>query len=280
METSALRALLAYGAKPEPWSEGGKIPWHEPGFSRRMLREHLTQLHGRASRRRETIDRHVAWIHAHSASGRPGRVLDLGCGPGLYLERLAALGHECVGIDFSPASIAYARERAQESGRAIRYVEEDVREADFGRGFDLVMLLFGEFNAFRREESRDIVLRARAALVPGGCLLVEPHPFEAVHAMGQEPRFWAALPAGLFSDTPYLWLSESVWDEDTATATTRHLVLEEDVPEPVVYCGTSQAWRDDELRALLDQAGFGDVERHPSLGVEKEDLCVWLARAA
>ncbi len=159
-------------------------------------------------------------------------------------------------------------------------VEEDVREADFGRGFDLVMLLFGEFNAFRREESRDMVLRARAALVPGGCLLVEPHPFEAVQAMGQEPRFWAALPEGLFSDTPYLWLSESVWDEDTATATTRHLVLEEDVPEPVVYCGTSQAWRDDELRALLDQAGFSDVERHPSLGVEKEDLCVWLARAA
>jgi 2-polyprenyl-3-methyl-5-hydroxy-6-metoxy-1,4-benzoquinol methylase len=54
----------------------------------------------------------VAWIHAELLGGTPTDVLDLGCGPGLYTERLAALGHRCVGIDVSPASIAFARARA------------------------------------------------------------------------------------------------------------------------------------------------------------------------
>ena len=48
---------------------------------------------------------------------RGARVLDLGCGPGLYTTRLAKLGHTCVGIDFSPASIAYAKAEAEHYGR-------------------------------------------------------------------------------------------------------------------------------------------------------------------
>jgi predicted TPR repeat methyltransferase len=54
----------------------------------------------------------------------PQRILDLGCGPGLYTQRLASLGHTCVGIDISPASIAYAR-RVQhpDAGASPRFAE-------------------------------------------------------------------------------------------------------------------------------------------------------------
>lgn len=36
--------------------------------------------------------------------GRPGRVLDLGCGDGRFLDRLRALGHEVVGTELSEAT--------------------------------------------------------------------------------------------------------------------------------------------------------------------------------
>ena len=74
---------------PAPWSEGEKIPWDDPAFSERMLREHLSQEHDAASRRFEKIDAHVDWIHHELLSGRATRILDLGCGPGLYASRLA-----------------------------------------------------------------------------------------------------------------------------------------------------------------------------------------------
>ncbi len=104
--------LIRRPRTPEPWAEGEKIPWSDPGFSQRMLNEHLSQAHDAASRRFEIIDQQVEWIHHQVLKGKPGRVLDLGCGPGLYTSRLAKLGHACTGIDFSPASIAYARQQA------------------------------------------------------------------------------------------------------------------------------------------------------------------------
>ncbi len=93
---------------PISWEEGDNIPWSDPDFSRRMLAEHLSQAHDAASRRAEIIDRHVDWIHRRWLGTRPARILDLGCGPGLYTSRLARLGHECIGIDYGPASVAYA----------------------------------------------------------------------------------------------------------------------------------------------------------------------------
>ena len=40
---------------PAPWSEGENIPWDDPDFSRRMLKEHLRQDHDAASRKADTI---------------------------------------------------------------------------------------------------------------------------------------------------------------------------------------------------------------------------------
>ena len=111
---------------PVPWSDGGKIPWSDPAFSARMLREHLLQVHDRASRRFETVDRHVQWIHQSLLGAGPGRVLDRGCGPGLYTSRLASRGHRCVGIDYSPASIEYARSQAEGEGLDCEYRLQDL----------------------------------------------------------------------------------------------------------------------------------------------------------
>jgi SAM-dependent methyltransferase len=154
--------LVRRSSSPEPWSEGDNIPWHEPGFSARMLKEHLSQAHDAASRRFEIIDRHVAWIHGQLLGGQPTRILDLGCGPGLYSGRLARLSHRCVGIDYSPASIAYATEQAEAEGLACTFVHEDIRTAEYGTGFGLAMLIYGELNIFRR----------RAAARGGGAFLV------------------------------------------------------------------------------------------------------------
>ncbi len=174
-------------AAPAPWTEGEKIPWGDPGFRRRMLDEHLSQAHDDASRRLARIETHVEWIHREALSGVPNRVLDLGCGPGLYTSRLALLGHECTGIDFSPASIAHAEEDAASRGLSCAYELGDVREVDYGAGFGLVMLIFGEFNTFRREDARRILDKARLALVKDGVLLLEAHTYASVRGRGERP---------------------------------------------------------------------------------------------
>lgn len=257
--------LIGRARPPRPWAEGDNIPWDEPGFSARMLREHLSQEHDGASRRAATVDRHVAWIHGALLGERPATILDLGCGPGLYAGRLARLGHRCVGVDFSPASVAYARAEAERHGLACRYELADLREADFGAGFDLAMLIFGELNVFPRAQAADLIRRARDALVPGGTLLLEVHTLAAIQALGARPATWATAPSGLFGEAPHLLLTESFWDAATSAATARYYVVDAASAEVSRYAQSFQAYTDAAYADLLHVSGFIDITIRPGL---------------
>jgi len=256
---------------PEPWSEGEKIPWNDPDFSERMLREHLSQDHDLASRRFEVVDGHVAWIHERVLAGKPSQILDLGCGPGLYASRLARLGHRCTGIDFSPASIRHATEHATQERLDCTYVLGDLRKTDFGEGFDLVVFVFGEFNVFRPADAETILQKARRALAPGGVLLLESHRFSAVERIGVQPCSWQTAETGLFSPKPHLWLQENSWNPTAKTATTRFFIIDAPTGQVCQMTQTMQAYTDDEYRRLLEKAGFTTIQFLPSFEPSKDN---------
>jgi SAM-dependent methyltransferase len=251
----------------QPWEEGEKIPWNDPAFSRRMLREHLSQRHDAASRRTSKIKKHVDWIHRFILEGRPSRILDLGCGPGLYASRLAAHGHACHGIDFSPASIEYAKEHAP---RGCAYTLADVRTADYGEAYDLVMFIYGELNVFTKVDARVILQKAYAALKSGGRLLIEISTYDAIEQTGNQPATWYSTPKGLFADTPHLCLMESFWDEKQSVATERYFIVNAETGEVSRFAASSQAYDDRTIKSMLKKARFKDVQTHPSLTGDEE----------
>lgn len=261
--------ILHRAKNPAPWSEGNKIPWDDPDFSQRMLREHLSQEHDAASRRYATIDRHCAWISAQLLGGRPARVLDLGCGPGLYAQRLARLGHAVTGLDFSPASIEYAREQAR--GLDCRFELADLRSADFGGGYDLAMLIFGEFNVFHPADAHNILQKANAALAPGGRLLLEVHTLDAVRGQGQQPAAWFSSPAGLFSDRPHLCLLESFWHAEPAAAVVRYYILDAQSGGVQQINECMQGYSQEQYLEMLAEGGFRDAAISPSLTGSADD---------
>ena len=264
------------------WSGDDKIPWDEPGFSARMLREHLSQDHDAASRRVSLIDRHVDWIHRTVLDAQLSTVLDLGCGPGLYACRLARLGHSCVGIDFSPASIDYARTEAERDGLACTFEHRDLRAGGYGKGFALALLIFGELNAFRRDDARAILAAARAAVAAGGALLLEVYTRESLERDAAPRRSWYTRESGLFSDRPHLCLEESSWDARARARVDRYYVVDSASGKVSRYTSTGQAYELDEYRELLHGAGFPSAEMYPALdggpGSEADDLIVWVAR--
>jgi SAM-dependent methyltransferase len=267
---------------PQPWAEGEKIPWNEPGFSRRMLKEHLSQEHDAASRRSDLIDRHVDWIHTNVLQQRPSRILDLGCGPGLYTSRLARLGHTCRGIDFSLASIEYARQVAEQEQLSCTYELADIRKARFGSNNNLVMLVFGEFNVFRPDEANLLVKKAAASLAPGGCLLLELHPYETVEKLGRGSSSWYTAETGLFGEYPHLGLQENYWDGGHHVAINRWYVINALTGEVLRHSASNQAYTHQELIDIFTQSGFESYEQFPSLtGLPDDnsyDLSVYLAR--
>ncbi len=256
---------------PTPWAEGENIPWNEPSFSERMLREHLSQDHDLASRRTEAIERHVDWIHRVVLGGVPTKILDLGCGPGLYANRLARLGHDCVGVDFSPASISYARVAAQRDGLRSSFIEADVRVAAPGAGFGLVMMLYGQINVFRQREAEKVLRMAFDALVPTGQLLLEPQRYEQIRSTGQAGYSWYTSDAGLFSDRPHLVLQESFWDETAHTSTIRFYVVDAESGAVTRHVLSNVAYEQEQLNSLLYQIGLGQIQLLPALAEQADE---------
>lgn len=274
-----LHDILHRAPTPAPWAEGEKIPWNEPEFSRRMLREHLSQSHDLASRRSTIIDQHVAWINQEILQGKKANILDLGCGPGLYSHRMAAQGHTCTGIDFSPASIGYAQENSHPNAR---FIEGDVRTTPFGPGYTLVMMLYGEFNVFTPADAQRILQKAYAALITGGIVLLEAHTFDCVRRLGQTPPTWYSAAQGVFSDEPYLCLKENFWHAAPKVAVERFYVLDAASGDVSRYTQSIQAYENEAYIQLLQDIGFTDIHTYPSLtGGDVEasnDLLVIAAR--
>jgi SAM-dependent methyltransferase len=263
--SGSLIDLIQRQPRPVPWREGEKIPWNDPAFSQRMLKEHLSQDHDAASRRFEKINQQVAWIQSHVLNGRLTHILDLCCGPGLYTSRLAQQGHICTGVDFSPASIAYAREIAVNESLDCTYLEGDIRQIDYGNGYRLAVLLFGEFNVFRREDARAILRKAWHALQPGGRLLLEPHTDAAVERMGLHAPTWFSSPGGLFSPEPHLCLMENFWDAPTRIATRRYWIIDAQTGATTRHVENMQAYTKEEYFELLEGCGFEQIIDYPSL---------------
>jgi SAM-dependent methyltransferase len=274
--------IVQRSERPKPWAEGEKIPWNEPGFSRRMLQVHLSQEQDWASRRTTTIQKHVDWIQRQVLSGEPARILDLGCGPGLYTAQLAKAGHACTGVDFSPASIEYAREQARKTQTRCSYQLEDIRTADLGSGYHLAMFIFGEFNVFSPEDAERILKKIFSSLDPGGSLLLEVHHFEVVHQMGLQPPSWYSTKSGLFSDRPHFCLQENFWEQDQSVATQRFYILDAQTSQVTRYAASTQAYTETRYIDMLNECGFQEIAFYPSLtgGIDpsQSDFFVILAR--
>jgi SAM-dependent methyltransferase len=243
-----------------------------------MLAEHLDQSHGAASRPFATIDAHVAWLHAEILGRRPSRVLDLGCGPGLYTARLASLGHSCVGVDIAPAAIDFARNEAARYGADCRYVLADVRTADLGSGYGLVTFLFGDLDTMAPGDAAAVLSRAAAALAPGGRLVLEAHTSEAVRRIGSIPPGRSEHETGLFADGPHRLDFDAWWYPRTATAIRRFQVLPASGPLEE-YVVTTQSRAGEVYPSLLAAAGLDPPEYHAGFGpVVDPDFTVLVAR--
>jgi len=113
-------------------------------------------------------DEHLAEA-VEQGIARPGRALDLGCGPGRNALHLAAAGFAVDAVDLSATAITWARERAAGAGVEVDWRVADAFTADLPGPYDLVVDS-GCFHHLAPHRRLDYLQLLQRVLAPGGLL--------------------------------------------------------------------------------------------------------------
>lgn len=241
--------------------------WTDPHVSERMLAFHLDDRVDAASYRGAFIDASVAWIDERFGLARGVRVLDAGCGPGLYATRLAERGARVTGVDLSERSIAHARRVATERGLSIDYVVGDYLELDTAQRFDLVLMIMRDYGALSPERRRALLGRFVAVLADGGRVLFDVDSLGALAKREERTSYAPDLMDGFWAPGRYHGFHASFRYDDERVSLDRYTIVEWDRIRTVYsWCQHfSPETLADELEAcgLVVEALLGDVAGAP-----------------
>ncbi|WP_203566463.1 SAM-dependent methyltransferase [Aestuariimicrobium ganziense] len=160
---------MTEAARPEPWGAFTTPEfWDDPHISSRMLGFHLAPDNDMASRRHEFIDASVAWLVDVLDLDEGSTLLDLGCGPGLYANRLAARGVRVTGVDVSGSSLAHARQVAAADGLPAKFVRGDYLTTDLGHDQSAAIMIYEDYCALSPAQRAAFLARVSDALADGG----------------------------------------------------------------------------------------------------------------
>ncbi|SIR10795.1 Methyltransferase domain-containing protein [Haladaptatus litoreus] len=246
---------LAEQATPnEPFVSGADF-WDDPYISEQLLDAHLDPERNAASRPHDRIDAEVEWLVSELSLDEGDRILDLGCGPGLYCERLHDYGLDVTGIDLSDTALDYAKTRAEETGRDITYRHEDYRNLSDESKFDAAILVNFDFGTFANDDRNSILRSVHTALAPVGRFAFDVYTERNWTATDIGTEWSVQEGAGFWRPVPHLVLSETVPFPDSGVHLDQHFVIEES-GEASVYRFWERYYEPDGLRSFLFEHDF------------------------
>jgi SAM-dependent methyltransferase len=169
------------------------------------------------------------------------RVLDLCCGPGRFCVATARRGYAVTGVDRTSFLLGKARALAQSEGLDVEFVQ-----------IDLVLSLFTSFGYFDdKDEDLGVLRNILANLAEGGKLLID--------VMGKErlARIYQPTVSEVLEDGSMLVQRHEIIDDWTRVRN-EWIVIRGGTAKRYPFHHT--IYSGEELRALLQRAGFRDVK--------------------
>jgi SAM-dependent methyltransferase len=221
------RMLEQINAKPAVYSRyTADALWNSPDISEMMLRFHLDGDVDLASRRSEFIEASLAWMRSTFGLGAGTRVVDLGCGPGLYAHELARSGADVTGVDFSERSIAHARSRAAQDGLTIDYVLSDYLTWEPTGDFDLATMIMCDYCALSPAQRSRLLDRVYAMLAPGGAFLFDVYSLAYFATWEEQVAYGPGLMDDFWSSEPYFGFLNTFRYEQDKVMLEKYTIIE------------------------------------------------------
>jgi len=255
-QSEFLKIIAGYADKPAlfaPSEPAGALFWDDPHISKGMLEAHLDPLHESASRRLETIDKEVGHLFS-SGCVKPGdKLLDLGCGPGLYASRFAVAGVKVTGVDISERSLNYAITQARKNNQDIEYRRLNFLDMDYAGEFDAAVQVFGEVGTLSDEKRSVLLAKVHRALKPRGLFIFDVTTPSIKMAPGQQNR-WYLANGGFWRPGLHLTMELRFDYPEANVFVNQFIVIDE--ADLTVYRIWNHNYTPETIKPALEKAGF------------------------
>jgi 2-polyprenyl-3-methyl-5-hydroxy-6-metoxy-1,4-benzoquinol methylase len=219
--------LEEINSRPEPFQFYTATDlWTDKHTSKKMLEFHLNDSVDVSSRNRKFIERSVEWIVAHFAVGEGTKIIDFGCGPGLYTTLLAERKADVTGIDFSELSIRYARELAVQKGLNIEYIHQNYLEFETEKRFELATMIMCDFCALSPAQRKVMLDKFLTILKPGGSVLLDVYSLNAFRQREEAATYGRNLLDGFWSPGEYYGFLNTFKYEEEEVVLDKYTIIE------------------------------------------------------
>lgn len=248
-----MKLLSGFEKKPDLYGEREEPFWDDPHISQQMLEAHLNSEQDAASYKHKTIDGIVEWLVKYLNLKEKAKVLDLGCGPGLYCTRFSRHGLDVVGMDYSKNSINYARKHAESNCLSIQYICQDYLTMDYSCEFDCIFLIYCDFGALS-DCSRSLLLqKIHKALKPGGMFIFDV--FTRFNWDRQPVRNWYVSESGFWRPFPHFVLEQAFHYEKENVFLKQYIIIDNS-GKVSIYNLSDHYYSKQSILQLMEEHGF------------------------
>lgn len=181
----------------------------------------------------------------------PGmHVLDLGCGIGRHSLEFARRGFRVTGLDRTTVYLEQARAAAQAENLEVEFVQSDMLDFRRENTFDAVISMFSTFGYYEDPaDNQGVARNVCQSLKPGGVFLIDMHGKETLAAVFRAHEW--------YRKDDLIVLEEVKLLGDWERVNVRWILLEG--ANRLEEAFTQQIWAASEMRTMLKEAGFGNV---------------------
>jgi len=241
--------------KPKLYETTGVAFWDDDHISQSMLKVHLDPYTDGASRQHLYIEKSADWISTYLRKDRD-RLLDLGCGPGIYAELLWNKGFRVTGIDYSNRSISYAKQSSARKGKNIKYIYQDYLSIGYEAEYDVIILIYCDLGVLPPQERATLLNKIYNALKPGGIFIVDVFSLSN-YTCFQDSTTVAYEDKGFWCSEPYVCIQKKA-EYEHKDFLEQYVIITEN------RCQTYNLWNhafsSDELTSFMRQTGFANVD--------------------
>jgi SAM-dependent methyltransferase len=249
--------------------------WTDEHMSKSLLETQLDESTDAASRKPSNRMDIINWINSKIKPN--SKIIDLGCGPGLYAYELGKLGHNVLGIDFNKESINYAKQNKGVKD-IVEYRYGNYLQDKIDGKYNAAMIIYCDFPSFTLDEQKLLLNKIYNLLEDDGIFVFDVMGKEEIKKQTEERSWYISNGGDFWSKEPYFLLEETKIFENKNTIERRYYLINQTDGKIKEYIMLDQYYDENSIKTLLSENGFETVEINKDLMKYREETLFIMAK--